>query len=54
MLTTFVHDELTEDKANVDQMNEQLTKFRVETSGKLPEESNLNVARGRFATKGRH
>jgi uncharacterized protein involved in exopolysaccharide biosynthesis len=45
MLSTFVRDELTEDKAKLDLFNEQLTRFRVQNSGKLPEESNLNIAR---------
>jgi polysaccharide biosynthesis transport protein len=44
IVNTFVHDELTESKAKLDQLNEQLTKFRVENSGKLPEESDLNIA----------
>jgi uncharacterized protein involved in exopolysaccharide biosynthesis len=41
---SYVHDELTEAKAKLDQMNEQVTKFRVENSGKLPEQSQLNIA----------
>src|SRR5580658_2385336 len=44
VVTNYVHDELSEAKAKLDQLNEQLTKFRVENSGKLPEQSNLNVA----------
>jgi uncharacterized protein involved in exopolysaccharide biosynthesis len=39
-----VHDELTTAKATLDQLTEQLTKFRVENSGKLPEQSQLNIA----------
>jgi succinoglycan biosynthesis transport protein ExoP len=44
VVTNYVHDELSEAKAKLDQLNEQLTKFRVENSGKLPEQSALNVA----------
>jgi uncharacterized protein involved in exopolysaccharide biosynthesis len=44
VVTNYVHDELSEAKAKLDQLNEQLTRFRVENSGKLPEQSNLNVA----------
>jgi polysaccharide biosynthesis transport protein len=44
VVNNYVHDELSEAKAKLDQLNEQLTKFRVENSGKLPEQSNLNVA----------
>jgi polysaccharide biosynthesis transport protein len=44
VVNTFVHDELTAAKARLDQLNEELTRFRVENSGKLPEESNLNMA----------
>src|ERR1035438_7510709 len=41
---SYVHDEMTEAKAKLDQLNEQLTKFRIENSGKLPEQSGLNIA----------
>jgi polysaccharide chain length determinant protein (PEP-CTERM system associated) len=44
VLTSFVHDELSEAKANLDKLNEQLTKFRVDNQGKLPEQSELNMA----------
>jgi uncharacterized protein involved in exopolysaccharide biosynthesis len=44
VVNNYVHDELSEAKAKLDQLNEQLTKFRVENSGKLPEQSALNVA----------
>jgi uncharacterized protein involved in exopolysaccharide biosynthesis len=44
VVTNYVHDELSESKAKLDQLNEQLTRFRVENSGKLPEQSALNVA----------
>jgi uncharacterized protein involved in exopolysaccharide biosynthesis len=41
---SYVHDELTTAKATLDQLTEQLTKFRIENSGKLPEQSQLNIA----------
>ena len=41
---SYVHDEVTEAKAKLDQLNEHLTKFRIENSGKLPEQSGLNIA----------
>ena len=41
---SYVHDEMTEAKAKLDQLNEQLTKLRIENSGKLPEQSGLNIA----------
>ena len=44
IVNTFVHDELAEAKAKLDQLNEDLTKFRLANSGKLPEESQLNMA----------
>jgi len=44
VVKNLVHDELSEAKAQRDQLNEQLTKFRVENSGKLPEQMNLNMA----------
>jgi succinoglycan biosynthesis transport protein ExoP len=44
VVNTYVHDELSEAKAKLDQLNEQLTRFRIANSGKLPEQSNLNVA----------
>src|SRR5580658_990035 len=44
VVNNYVHDELSEAKAKLDQLNKQLTKFRVANSGKLPEQSNLNVA----------
>jgi uncharacterized protein involved in exopolysaccharide biosynthesis len=44
VLTSFVHDELSEAKANLDKLNEQLTKFRIANQGKLPEQSELNMA----------
>jgi uncharacterized protein involved in exopolysaccharide biosynthesis len=44
VLTSFVHDELSEAKANLDKLNEQLTRFRIDNQGKLPEQSELNMA----------
>ena len=44
VVNSFVHDELSEAKANLDKLNEELTKFRVENQGKLPEQSQLNMA----------
>jgi uncharacterized protein involved in exopolysaccharide biosynthesis len=41
---SYVHDELTTAKAALDQLNEQLTKFRIENSGSLPERLSLNIA----------
>ena len=44
VVKSYVHDELSQAKANLDQLDEQLTRFRVENSGKLPEQTNLNLA----------
>lgn len=44
IVKNLVHDELSEDKAKLDQLNEELTKFRIENSGKLPEQSSRNIA----------
>ncbi len=44
VLSSFVHDELSEAKANLDKLDEQLTKFRIQNQGKLPEQSELNMA----------
>jgi succinoglycan biosynthesis transport protein ExoP len=41
---SYVHDELTEAGAKLNQLTDQLTKFRTENSGKLPEQSQLNIA----------
>jgi uncharacterized protein involved in exopolysaccharide biosynthesis len=43
-VTSFVHDELTVAKANLAALDEALTRFRVENTGKLPEESQMNIA----------
>ena len=44
MVGNFVHDELSEAKAKLDQLNEALTKFRAENAGKLPEQLSMNMA----------
>ncbi len=44
MVGSFVHDELSEAKAKLDQLEEALTKFRSENAGKLPEQEGLNMA----------
>lgn len=44
IVNNFVRDELSEAKAQLDKLNEDITKFRVDNSGKLPEQSNLNIA----------
>ena len=44
VVNTFVRDELSEAKAKLDQLNEELTKFRIANSGKLPEQTTLNMA----------
>ena len=44
IVNTYVHDELAEAKAKLDKSEEELTKFRVENAGKLPEQSTLNMA----------
>jgi succinoglycan biosynthesis transport protein ExoP len=41
---SYVHDELTEATAKLNELTEQLNKFRAENSGKLPEQSQLNIA----------
>jgi uncharacterized protein involved in exopolysaccharide biosynthesis len=43
-VNTFVHDEVAEAKAKLDSLNEELTRFRVQNSGKLPEQSSMNIA----------
>lgn len=44
VVRNLVSDELATAKAKLDQLNEQLTKFRVEHAGQLPEQSSLNIA----------
>ena len=39
----FVNSELTQAKADLDQLDEQLTKFRIQHSGTLPEEAAINM-----------
>lgn len=43
VVTNFVRDGLAEAKANLDRLTEELTNFRVENAGKLPEQTQLNV-----------
>ncbi len=45
----YVHDELSEAKARLDHLNEELTKFRIEHAGQLPEQSSLNMEQLRSA-----
>ena len=44
VVKSFVSDSLAESKANLDKLDEELTRFRVENQGKLPEQSQLNMA----------
>jgi uncharacterized protein involved in exopolysaccharide biosynthesis len=44
VVKSYVHDELSQAKAQLDQLDDELTKFRVENSGKLPEQTQLNLA----------
>jgi succinoglycan biosynthesis transport protein ExoP len=44
VVTSFVHDELSIAKANLQALDDALTRFRIDNSGKLPEESTLNIA----------
>ena len=44
VVKSFVSDSLAEAKANLDKLDEELTKFRVANQGKLPEQSSLNMA----------
>lgn len=43
MVGSLVHDELSEAKAKLDQLEETLTKFRTDNAGKLPEQESLNA-----------
>ncbi len=45
VVKNMVHDELSDAKVKLDQLNEQLTRFRLENAGKLPEQSALTIAR---------
>lgn len=44
IVTNFVHDELAEAKAKLDQLTEELTQFRQDNAGKLPESTSMNMA----------
>ena len=44
IVTEFVHDELSETRANLNSIDDALTKFRVENAGKLPENAQTNIA----------
>ena len=44
VVKSFVSDSLAEAKATLDKLDEELTKFRVTNQGKLPEQSQLNMA----------
>lgn len=44
LLKDFFGDELAQAKANLEKANEELTKFRTENQGKLPEQSGMNMA----------
>ncbi len=39
----FVHDEVLQAKSDLDRLNNELTKFRTENAGRLPEQSQVNV-----------
>lgn len=45
VVKNLVHDELADAKVKLDQLNEQLTQFRLQNAGKLPEQSALTIAR---------
>jgi succinoglycan biosynthesis transport protein ExoP len=44
IVTNFVRDGMTEAKANLDRLSEELTQFRVDNAGKLPESTAMNMA----------
>ena len=44
VVTNYMQDSMAEAKANLDKLNEDLTKFRVENQGKLPEQSVMNMS----------
>ena len=44
VVTSFVHDQLLEARAMQDRLNEELTKFKVDNAGRLPEQSQMNIA----------
>jgi succinoglycan biosynthesis transport protein ExoP len=44
MLHDFIGDELAKAKADLERSNAELTKFKVENQGRLPEQSQMNIA----------
>jgi len=44
LLKDFFGDELAQAKANLEKANEEVTKFRTDNEGRLPEQSGMNVA----------
>jgi uncharacterized protein involved in exopolysaccharide biosynthesis len=44
VVTNYMQDSLAESKANLDKLNEDLTRFRIQNQGKLPEQSQLNIS----------
>jgi succinoglycan biosynthesis transport protein ExoP len=44
LVSSIVRDELAEARAQLNKINDELTRFRVANSGKLPEQSTLNIA----------
>jgi uncharacterized protein involved in exopolysaccharide biosynthesis len=44
VVKNLVHDELSDAKAKLDQLNEQITNFRLENAGKLPEQASFTIA----------
>ena len=43
VVTNYMQDSLAEAKASLDKLNEDLTRFRMDNQGKLPEQSQLNM-----------
>jgi len=44
VVTNYMQDSLAESKANLDKLNEDLTRFRIANQGKLPEQSQMNMS----------
>jgi uncharacterized protein involved in exopolysaccharide biosynthesis len=44
VVTNFMQDTLAEAKANLDKLNEDITRFRVQNHGKLPEQAQMNMS----------
>jgi succinoglycan biosynthesis transport protein ExoP len=44
VVTNYMQDSLAESKANLDKLNEDLTRFRIQNQGKLPEQSQMNIS----------